>query len=148
MMKTWFRDRRDIVLRNFGTKLWNSFKVRVILVLLDGEVVGTSRIRYKKRNFQKHCAKELTRCKQTERFYMEPDCNHFSLFYILAFVLIHFSFTHPSVHSFILIRYDLLLHSRFSKLPLFNMDSSSNLRVHVFVPTSKPQVKPFVNSLI
>jgi len=100
MMKTWFRDRLDIVLRNFGTKLWNSFKVSVILVLLNGEVVGTSRISYKKRNFQKYCAKELTPCKQTERFFIELDFDHFSLFYILAFVLIH-SFIHPSVHRFI-----------------------------------------------
>ena len=55
-------------------------------MLLDGEVVGTSRISYKKRNFQKYWAKELTRCKQTERFFIELDFNHFSLFYILAFV--------------------------------------------------------------
>lgn len=61
MMKTWFRDRRDIVLRNFGTKLLNSFKVRFILVLLDGKVVGTSLISFKKRNFQKYCARELKR---------------------------------------------------------------------------------------
>jgi len=99
-MKTWFRDRRDIVLRNFGTKLWNSFQVRVILVLLDGEVVGTSRISYKKRKFQRYCAKELKLYKQTERFFIETDFNHFSPFYILAFLLIH-SFIHPSVHSFI-----------------------------------------------
>ena len=49
--------------RNFGTKLWNSFQVRVSLVLLDGEAVGTSRTSYKKRSFQKYCAKELKRFK-------------------------------------------------------------------------------------
>lgn len=99
-MKTWLRDCRDFVLRNFGAKLWNSFQVRVILVLLDGEVVGTSRICYKKRNFQRYCTMELKRYKQTKRFFVETDFNHISPFHILAFVLIH-SFIYTSVHSFI-----------------------------------------------